>query len=67
MSSTTDKIKGLANEAVGNVKQGCRQGDRQRQARGRGQGAGAEGRGPEDGRRRQGRAKNLADKVTGKK
>lgn len=32
MSSTTDKIKGLANEAVGNVKQGIVRRDRQRQA-----------------------------------
>ncbi len=32
MSSTSDKAKGLANEAVGNIKQGVGKVDRQRQA-----------------------------------
>lgn len=45
MSSTTDKIKGLANEAVGNVKQGIGKvtGDAKLQAEGKAQEVKGEG------------------------
>lgn len=66
MSSTTDKIKGLANEAVGNVKQsvGKATGNEKLQAEGKAQELKGEAQQTvgdvKDG------AKNLADKVTGK-
>jgi uncharacterized protein YjbJ (UPF0337 family) len=67
MSSTTDKIKGLANEAVGNVKQGVGKatGNDKLQAEGKAQELKGEAQKTvgdvKDG------AKNLADKVTGKR
>ncbi|CAO4178535.1 CsbD family protein [Methylorubrum populi] len=67
MSSTTDKIKGLANEAVGNVKQGVGKatGNDKLVAEGKAQELKGEAQKTvgdvKDG------AKNLADKVTGKK
>ena len=66
MSSTTDKIKGLANEAVGNVKQGVGKatGNDKLVAEGKAQELKGEAQKTvgdvKDG------AKNLADKVTGK-
>ncbi|ACB26422.1 uncharacterized protein YjbJ (UPF0337 family) [Methylobacterium sp. PvP062] len=66
MSSTTDKIKGLANEAVGNVKQaaGKATGNDKLVAEGKAQELKGEAQKTvgdvKDG------AKNLADKVTGK-
>ena len=66
MSSTTDKIKGLANEAVGNVKQaaGKATGNDKLVAEGKAQEVKGEAQKTvgdvKDG------AKNLADKVTGK-
>jgi uncharacterized protein YjbJ (UPF0337 family) len=66
MSSTTDKIKGLANEAVGNVKQGVGSatGNEKLQAEGKAQelkGDAQKTAGDvKDG------AKHVADKVTGK-
>ncbi|MFB0492971.1 uncharacterized protein YjbJ (UPF0337 family) [Methylobacterium sp. OAE515] len=67
MSSTTDKIKGLANEAVGNVKQaaGKATGNDKLVAEGKAQELKGEAQKTvgdvKDG------AKNLADKVTGKR
>lgn len=67
MSSTTDKIKGLANEAVGNVKQGVGKatGNDKLVAEGKAQELKGEAQKTvgdvKDG------TKNLADKVTGKK
>ena len=67
MSSTTDKIKGLANEAVVNVKQGVGKatGNDKLVAEGKAQELKGEAQKTvgdvKDG------AKNLADKVTGKK
>ncbi|GJD59381.1 CsbD family protein [Methylobacterium dankookense] len=67
MSSTTDKIKGLANEAVGNVKQGVGKatGNEKLEAEGKAQELKGEAQKTvgdvKDG------AKNLADTVTGKK
>ncbi|CAO4136558.1 CsbD family protein [Methylorubrum extorquens] len=66
MSSTTDKIKGLANEAAGNVKQGIGNvtGNDKLVAKGKAQELKGEAQKTvgdvKDG------AKNLADKVTGK-
>ena len=66
MSSTTDKIKGLANEAAGNVKQGVGKatGNEKLQAEGKAQELKGEGQktvgDAKDG------AKNLADKVKSK-
>ncbi len=66
MSSTTDKIKGLANEAVGNVKQaaGKATGNDKLVAEGKAQELKGEAQKTvgdvKDG------AKNLADKITGK-
>ena len=66
MSSTTDKIKGLANEAVGNVKQGIGNatGNDKLVAEGKAQELKGEAQKTagdvKDG------ARNLADKVTGK-
>ncbi|MCE4226598.1 CsbD family protein [Methylobacterium sp. C25] len=66
MSSTTDKIKGLANEAAGNVKQGVGKvtGSEKLQAEGKAQELKGEAQktlgDAKDG------AKDLADKVTGK-
>ena len=67
MSSTTDKIKGLANEAVGNVKQaaGKATGNDKLVAEGKAQELKGEAQKTvgdvKDG------AKNLADKITGKR
>ena len=67
MSSTTDKIKGLANEAVGNVKRGVGKatGNEKLEAEGKAQELKGEAQKTvgdvKDG------AKNLADTVTGKK
>lgn len=67
MSSTTDKIKGLANEAVGNVKQGIGNatGNDRLVAEGKAQELKGEAQKAvgdvKDG------ARNLADKVTGKR
>ena len=66
MSSTTDKLKGLANEAVGNVKQaaGKATGNDKLVAEGKAQELKGEAQktvgDAKDG------AKNLADKITGK-
>lgn len=66
MSSTTDKIKGLANEAVGNIKQGVGNvtGNDKLVAEGKAQELKGEAQKTigdgKDG------AKNLADKITGK-
>ncbi|ACB79228.1 MULTISPECIES: CsbD family protein [Methylorubrum] len=66
MSSTTDKIKGLANEAAGNVKQGLGKvtGNDRLVAEGKAQELKGEAQKTvgdvKDG------AKNLADKITGK-
>ncbi|GJE40429.1 CsbD family protein [Methylobacterium persicinum] len=66
MSSTTDKLKGLANEAVGNVKQGVGNmtGNDKLKAEGKAQELKGETQktvgDAKDG------AKNLADKITGK-
>ena len=66
MSSTTDKIKGLANEAVGNVKQGIGNatGNDKLVAEGKAQELKGEAQ-KTTGDVKDG-AKNLADKVTGK-
>jgi uncharacterized protein YjbJ (UPF0337 family) len=67
MSSTTDKIKGLANEAVGNVKQaaGKATGNDKLVAEGKAQELKGEAQKTvgdvKDG------AKNIADKITGRK
>ncbi|MBE7199390.1 CsbD family protein [Methylobacterium sp. A49B] len=67
MSSTTDKLKGLANEAVGNVKQaaGKATGNDKLVAEGKAQELKGEAQKTvgdvKDG------AKNLADKITGKR
>ncbi|MGU3538450.1 CsbD family protein [Methylobacterium sp. A54F] len=67
MSSTTDKIKGLANEAVGNVKQGVGKatGNDRLVAEGKAQELKGEAQKAvgdvKDG------ARNIADKITGKR
>ena len=67
MSSTTDKLKGLANEAVGNVKQGIGKatGNDTLVAEGKAQELKGEAQ-KTVGEVKDG-AKNLADKITGKK
>ena len=54
MGSTTDKIKGATNEAIGKAKQGLGEATGSTSAEGRRRDSGSEGQGPEGRWRRQG-------------